>query len=168
MQYLMDGNNYSLRHFYANWATLKEVCRYLRWMQQENVYDHSLIILASDHGRDVRLLFDGWEENNNNYGYFMPLLLVKLPGNSTAPLQIDLTARSNADIPAFASLVLPPEKRYNPFTKKALEFHNPNAPRYSHYIGQNPNEQQRDRFALKQSYRITGPIWLQDSWQRLP
>ena len=184
LDYLSDSGDYSLRHFYANWATIKEISRYLDWMKQAGVYDNSFIIIASDHGRNVRLWFEEWsgadnlsDSWKNDYGYFMPLLLVKLPntnGNNNGsgkadrePLKIELRAHSNADVPAFASLALPPEQRYNPFTNRALEFHNPDKARYSHYIGQNPNEQQQGDFTIRYSYRIAGPIWQESSWQRL-
>ncbi|WGK70407.1 YidC/Oxa1 family membrane protein insertase [Candidatus Haliotispira prima] len=172
---LQGKSDYSLRHFYADWATIKELRRYLGWMKQQRVYDNSLIILASDHGRDVQLPNVDLGPNETDYAYFMPLLLVKPPG-AKGPLKLDITAHSTADVPAFAGRFLSeqnnssqktPSQR-NPFTGKTLKFQDPDAPRYSYYIGQNPNDQKGDRFDVEKSYRIDGPIWQRESWERLP
>ena len=166
---LSESGEYSLRHFYANWATIREIQRYLAWMREQNVYDNSLIIIASDHGRDVFL--PGYELSSREYGYFMPLLLVKLPQNpreTGEPLRIDETARSSADVAAFASLALPEAKRRNPFTKKKLELSDPSASRFAYYISINPQDQGPQDFIREKCYRIDGPIWEKQSWQKLP
>ena len=165
---LSEAGEYSLRHFYANWATIREIQRYLVWMREQGVYDNSLIIIASDHGRDVFL--PGYELDSREYGYFMPLLLVKLPqnpGETEEPLRIDETARSSADVAAFASLALPEAKRRNPFTKKKLELSDPSASRFAYYISINPQDQGPQDFIREKSYRIDGPIWEKQSWQKL-
>ncbi len=161
-----NNSDYSLRHFYADWATLKELRHYFKWMRQNGVYDNSLIILISDHGRDVRLPSMDLGPKESNYAYFMPLLMVKLP-HAQGPVQSDLSPHSSADVPYFASLVLPPEQRRNPFTGKALEQQNPQDPRHAYYIDSNPASQKADRFNKERSYRITGPLWETASWQEI-
>ena len=162
------SSEYSLRHFYANWATIREIQRYLIWMREQGVYDNSLIVIASDHGRDVFL--PGYElgPDEREYGYFMPLLLVKPPQKRTEPLRIDETARSSADVAAFASLALPSEERRNPFTGKMLQFLDSSVPRFAHYISQNPKDQGSNDFIREKSYQIDGPIWHKQSWKQLP
>ena len=85
----------------CNMAALLKLGEWFLWLKENDVYDNTRIILAADHGCNVRL-FTGTEmENGIDPIAFNPLLMVKDFGAS-GDLRSDERFMTNADAPFLA------------------------------------------------------------------
>ena len=98
------------RHYQANVAALQAVGQWLEFLKKNGVYDNTRIIIAADHGGDLRHQPGLWEQ-------FYPLLMVKdFDATGFATSSAFMT---NGDVPMLAleGLIANP---INPFTGKPL------------------------------------------------
>jgi hypothetical protein len=112
--------------YHINAAAIKRLAEWLEYLQTQNLYDNSRIILVSDHGPEpnfvtkIGLPF--------NVDQFNPLLLVK-DFNAGGNLQTDMTFMSNADVP-YLALHNQIEEPVNPFTGKSISMEAKKLPLY--------------------------------------
>jgi arylsulfatase A-like enzyme len=102
-------------------ASLIMLGRWFTWMQQNNVYDNTRIIIASDHGENAGSAFpDNIVLPNRIYVQaYNPTFLVKDFGSS-GDLTTDNTFMTHADTPLIATSGLI-DNAVNPFTGVPLE-----------------------------------------------
>lgn len=105
-----------ITNYPVNAAAIRMLGEWLDFLKQNNIYDNTRIIIASDHGAAINLgIFSGKNELPFLREGYNPLLLVKDFNAGTAPLATDNTFMTQADVPALAlsGLVQNP---VNPFT----------------------------------------------------
>jgi hypothetical protein len=110
--------NVQLIHYQTNMAALLRVGKWLNYLRENDVYDHTRIIIVSDHANNLGYSEMNAENANINIGYYNPLLMVK---DFAANEEFDFSDEfmTNADTPtiAFSGLVQNP---VNPFSKESV------------------------------------------------
>ena len=107
---------YQMYHYHVNMAAYRELAKWFQYLKDNDVYDNTRIIMASDHGYSVRvrkeLLFgDAFEDD---ILFYNPILLVK-DFDATGPIRMDPAQMTSADVPTLATGGLIENPR-NPFT----------------------------------------------------
>jgi YidC/Oxa1 family membrane protein insertase len=104
--------------YHGNAAALLRLADWFDFLKQEDVYDHTRIIIVSDHGAQKNYVSPVNPELSVNIDNFNPLLLIKDFYTSGA-VQTDRTFMTNADVPflAFQGQI---EKPVNPFTGREI------------------------------------------------
>lgn len=111
----------------ANWSypidivTLNTVGNFIEYLKEENIFDNTKIIIASDHGIGLNIFnniydkatIDGYLKDHLNC-----ILLVK-DFNSRGGIKTDMTFMTNADVPNIALKDIV-ENPVNPFTKNEI------------------------------------------------
>jgi YidC/Oxa1 family membrane protein insertase len=107
--------------YHCNIASFLLLGKWFDFLKENNVYDNSRIIIASDHGRNVPVKFqDNFALSNGKWmSAYHTLLLVK-DFNAQGVLSVDDTFMTNADVPLIAldGIV---ENPVNPWTGKILK-----------------------------------------------
>lgn len=103
-------------HYHVFIASIKKICSYVEYLEKNQIYDNTRIIIVSDHGHNIK--FDTFKDfpNPTLPANFTPLFLVK-DFNQTGNLKIDDSFMTNADTIFFAKKDLPVSNT-NPFTSK--------------------------------------------------
>ncbi|MDR2865459.1 MAG: membrane protein insertase YidC [Spirochaetaceae bacterium] len=108
-------------HYHVNIAAYIQLGKWLRYLQDNNVYDNSRIIIASDHGIEVQSQFPHniTLPNGDKLSAYNSVLLVK-DFNEEGSLKNDTQFMTQADVPLIAldGLIKNPK---NPWTGQALE-----------------------------------------------
>ena len=107
--------------YHVNIASLLLVGKWLRFLQEQRVYDNTRIIIVSDHGKSVSSNYTGniLLPDNDRLSSFHALLLVKDFG-TTGNLVTDNTFMTHADVPLLAMDGLI-ENPVNPFSGNLIE-----------------------------------------------
>ena len=120
-------NTEQMTHYQCNMASMILLGKWLDYLRENDLYDNTRIIIASDHGRSIGLyhvimngidagyqLQDGAKED---VMYYNPLLMVK--DFNSKDFAVDNTFMTNADVPtlAFSDVIQDP---VNPFTGKRI------------------------------------------------
>jgi YidC/Oxa1 family membrane protein insertase len=106
-------------HYHANAAAIHRISEWITYLKEQGVYDNTRIIIASDHGRNVKTGQFMHEKKLPFMREFAnPLLLVK-DFNASGDLTTDMTFMTNADVPTLAvkDVIADP---INPFTGKDI------------------------------------------------
>lgn len=104
-----------IHHYHANAASLRQVGKWLSYLQDAGVYDNTRIIIVGDHGYDLYSPhFEDFSADKYEYATFNPLMLFKDFG-ATGRYVEDDSFMINADAALFAiqDLDIP---TINPFT----------------------------------------------------
>jgi hypothetical protein len=108
-------------HYHANMAALLLLGKWFAYLQANDVYNNTRIIIVSDHGKGVPIdpLSQIKPPDDWNLNVFNPLLMVK-DFDAAGNLRTDDTFMTNADTPLLAmdSLIQNP---VNPFTRKPIK-----------------------------------------------
>ncbi len=118
-----------IAHYHINMAMMLQLGRWFDDLREQGVYDNTRIIIASDHGSDLRqieeLMIDYPGGRTVGLEFYYPLLLVK--DFDSDQFSISETFMTNADVPtlAFDGLINNP---VNPFTGKEIN----NREKFSH------------------------------------
>ena len=106
----------TLGHYHAAMSAFLQLGNWFDYLRANGVYDNTRIILAADHGTKLGLEPDLFYENQD-LGYFYPLLMVKDFQSSGFTTSSEFM--TNADVPVLAmqDLVADP---VNPFTGKPI------------------------------------------------
>jgi YidC/Oxa1 family membrane protein insertase len=83
-------NEYMFKTYHTNMAAYIKLAEWFRWMKDNNVYDNTRIVIASDHGSDL---------NDTLFDFCNSLLLVK-PENNRGAIKTDHTFMVTADVPS--------------------------------------------------------------------
>lgn len=108
-------NQYQAAHYQCNVAALKELAEWFEYLKENDCWDNTRIIIASDHGKNLADLSNTWElPCGVNIEFVNPLLLVK-DFNADGKYEQSKEFMTNADVPtlAFEGLIDDP---VNPFT----------------------------------------------------
>ena len=102
---LIYKNGWSVRHFYANVASINILIDFIEYLKDNNIYDNTKIILVSDHGENVNTtIFTN--DNSKFLSWFNPLLIYK-DFNSRGNIKIDTNFMTIADVPYIAAKHIP-------------------------------------------------------------
>ncbi len=101
----------SVRHFYANIASINCITNFITYLKKNNIYDNTKIIIVSDHGRNVNT--KAFDKNIEFANWYNALLMYK-DFNSKCEIKIDTNFMTIADTPYLATKHL--DKAKNPFT----------------------------------------------------
>jgi YidC/Oxa1 family membrane protein insertase len=112
------GND-SFKYYHVNAAGYILLAKWFEFMRENNVWNNTRIIIASDHGDSGITHPDFSSFQNNHVLPYSPILLVKDFDAGETPFQTDSAFMTNADAPFFALKDLV-ENPVNPFTKKPL------------------------------------------------
>jgi len=107
--------------YHVNMASLLRVGKWLRFLQEQGVYDNTRIIIVSDHGWGINVNYQGNIElpDNSQLSAFHALLLVK-DFNSRGNLALENTFMTQGDVPLLAMNGLI-DNPVNPFSGKQIE-----------------------------------------------
>ena len=90
----------SVRHFYANAASMKNIVKIIDFLKENNVYDNTKIIIISDHGYRINSQY--FEKPNTKFIALYNSLLMYKDFNSKGKLNIDTNFMTVADMPYLA------------------------------------------------------------------
>ena len=107
-------------HYQANMAAMIQLGKWMDYLRENDVYDNTRIIIVSDHGRNLGLFDQRFEEDSGALGdamLYQALLMVK--DFDSHEFSTDLSFMTNADTPAlaFSGII---EDPVNPFTGKEI------------------------------------------------
>ena len=107
-----------LAQYHANMSAILRVSEWLQYLQDNDVYDNTRIIITSDHGYSLNQLSNCTLSNGIDVEFLNPLLLYKDYG-SEGKLKVDESFMTNADAPTLAVDGLIDNPR-NPYTGKPI------------------------------------------------
>lgn len=153
------------------YCAIQAMAEWFDWMKKENLYDNSLIIIVSDHGRSPRPQSVQPHENTDFKNYVSPkldtpfglqanpLLLVK-PFNSEGKLQIKDDQMLNSDVRKILDIALQGQSG-----RISVE---PNRPRET--VGGNWRREAHpsDRFINVTGARVRGDQFQSKNWESIP
>lgn len=152
-------------HYHTNMAAMKQLGNWLKYLQENDVYDNTRIIIVSDHGRaigQVDELILGDDTGHQAESYF-PLLMVKdfdASGFTTSD-----EFMTNGDVPTIAvdGLIDNPT---NPFTGNAINNNEKTA--HKQYISISyvwkVEENNGNVFIPCEWYSVEDNIWDKENW----
>ena len=108
-------DNYSVRHFYANVASMNILTNLINFLKQNDIYDNTKIIIVSDHGVGANTTV--FNEDMKFANWYNALLMYK-DFNSKGEIKIDTNFMTIADTPYLATKHIPNIK--NPFNNKLI------------------------------------------------
>ncbi len=114
-------DEFMLRHYHVDMAAFKLLAKWFDYLKEQNVYDNTRIILASDHAYNLwmseEMLVSDGDEGVYNVGWFNCALLEKDFGSTEFAVNRDFM--TNADVPtmAFDGIIDDP---VNPFTGNSV------------------------------------------------
>ncbi len=111
------ANNYQYTHYQANASMCLQLARWFDWMREQGVYDNTRIIIASDHGRDLKQFEGQTIDNYLDVEMVNPLFMVK--DFDAHGFRTSNEFMTNADTPTLAMQGLF-ENPKNPFTGKPI------------------------------------------------
>ncbi|HYQ56415.1 MAG TPA: membrane protein insertase YidC [Draconibacterium sp.] len=157
--------------FENNRWTINELAKWIDWIKENNVYDNTKIIIASDHGphwwhdkeEELKMNIPPFTTSNTaieleDIMSLFPLLLVK-DFNKTGKLEIDNRLMSNADIPAIVF------DENDPTKIKAEDFPSRTLPS-SNIIWVNKLSQ-RNNFVISKKFKVTDDIYNLENWKEV-
>lgn len=161
----------SLGHFYTQVGAFRQICEWLDYLKENNVYDNTKIIIVSDHGYNVSNPFfkqfaDNWDDTYE-YSWYQPLLMVK-DFNSNSEFSISDEFMTNADVPAIALKHLGEVR--NPFTGKVI---NSDLKKKGAFIVRSHNYSTAKQGKYKYSYVdgdiiiVNNNIFIKENWIKL-
>lgn len=155
-------NEFSVRSYYANCASIKNIITFIHFLKENSVYDNTKIIIVSDHAWDIET--DFYKDNELVFMSVYNSLLMYKDFNSTNNFNISSNLMTVADVPYLASIHL--EKHINPFTHNIIT----NDYKYGelNLIILNewqPDRQLENRFNFDKYYRVKGSIFDKNNWE---
>jgi len=144
----------------------EDFSKWIIWLQENNVYDNTKIVIASDHGPEW-YHFDGKAEvdvplKNYNYDKFRKdlflrlncLLLVK-DFNAQEPLEEDWRTMSNADIPSILFNDNDPTQGEEQIGREI----------YTFLTWWHQDLKNRSKYNIRQSFKVKGNIYDYNNWE---
>jgi arylsulfatase A-like enzyme len=116
-----DGPFAKENSYHSNIAAILLLGKWFRFLQEQEVYDNTRIIIASDHGRNINSNYTGNMRlpSNEWLSFYHALLLVK-DFNERGNLVTDTTFMTHGDVPVIAmeGIIDNPQ---NPFSGKHIK-----------------------------------------------
>ncbi len=146
---------------------IKLLVIWLNWLRENNVYNNTKIIIASDHGESSdKKLTERFPSIPNGFGRTNALLLVKDFNDLGNELDIDNRFMSNADIPSIIAssldyphlLTLDKDPRKKDTSNRTLPI----------YRATNMNRQNNsdENFEIIDSYKVTNNLFDPKNWEK--
>ncbi|WP_297205170.1 YidC/Oxa1 family membrane protein insertase [uncultured Brachyspira sp.] len=102
---LIYKNALSVKHFYANIASINILIDFIEYLKDNNIYDNTKIILISDHGENVNTTV--FTNDSSKFISLFNSLLIYKDFNSKGNIQIDTNFMTIADLPYMAVKHIP-------------------------------------------------------------
>lgn len=109
-------NDNSVRHFYANVSTINILIDFIKFLKENNIYDNTKIIIASDHGENCNTTL--FKDKNTRFVNIYNALLMYKDFNAKGDIKIETNFMTIADTPYLATKHIPNIK--NPFNNKLI------------------------------------------------
>ena len=120
---------YQMGHYHVNMAAMMRLGEWFDYLRENGVYDNTRIIIASDHGRNLRLVeeleHDLGEELPYDVSRYNALLMVKDFGSTGFTTSSEFMTNADVATLSVAGLI---ENPVNPFTGKLID----NSEKYAH------------------------------------
>ncbi|TXJ54357.1 hypothetical protein EPJ66_01040 [Brachyspira aalborgi] len=152
----------SVRHFYANVASINCITNFITYLKKNNIYDNTKIIIVSDHGRNVNT--KAFDKNIEFANWYNALLMYK-DFNSKGEIKIDTNFMTIADTPYLATKHIPNIK--NPFNNKLIT--NDYKTNGAYIIMPNslePSQQFSNRYNFNVYYHVKDNIFDINNWKK--
>jgi len=152
----------------VNAAALKMLGKWFKYLQQNDLYNNTRIIISSDHGANINTnIFTDFNNLSFNRELFNPLLLVK-DFNDNFNLKTDYSFMTNADVPAIAfnNIIQNP---INPFTGNPINNSDKNNLQYlTNSSKWMPNQHKSNVFNISDNewYTVHSDIFNIDNWRK--
>ncbi|NOR74863.1 MAG: sulfatase-like hydrolase/transferase, partial [Draconibacterium sp.] len=140
--------------------------KWMTWLKENNVYDNTKIVIASDHGPEW-YHFDGKAEvdiplENYNFHKFRRDLFLRLNSlmlvkdfNAKGPLQEDWRTMSNADIPSILFNDNDPTKGEEQIGREV----------YTFLTWWHQDLKTRSKYNIRQSFKVKGNVYDYNNWE---
>ena len=152
----------SVRHFYANIASINCITNFITYLKKNNIYDNTKIIIVSDHGRNVNT--KAFDKNIEFANWYNALLMYK-DFNSKGEIKIDTNFMTIADTPYLATKHL--DKVKNPFTGNIItNDYKTNGANIIYLNSWRVEEQFSNRYNFNQYYYVKDNIFDINNWKK--
>ena len=151
----------SVRHFYANIASINCITNFITYLKKNNIYDNTKIIIVSDHGRNVNT--KAFDKNIEFANWYNALLMYK-DFNSKGEIKIDTNFMTIADTPYLATKHIPNIK--NPFNNKLITNDYKTNGAYILMPVNDLSKQFSNRYNFNQYYYVKDNIFDIDNWKK--
>lgn len=167
---LKMDNAWQMKNYHVNMATLIQLGKWFDYLREQDVYDNTRIIIASDHayfGAQLdELIYREYDTILGDLALYYPLMLVKDFGSDEFTTSTEFM--THADVPTFAvdDLI---ENPVNPFTGKEIN----NDEKYAHdqYVIYSWEYDiainNGNTFIPSKWYRVKDNIWDLNNWTLL-
>lgn len=162
----------SVQHLYTVAATMKHIADWINWLKENNVYDNTRIIIASDHGRNVfnpmfskqKFASQGLlSEVENHVSWFHSTLMVK-DFNSTSEFKTSDKFMTSADVPWLSLEGI--AEGINPYTNNKIKEPTNKLPWVGVYTPWRLEDNLKSKYKVNNYFIINNPdIFDVDNWQ---
>ena len=155
-------NSNSVRHFYANIASINCMTNFISYLKENDIYDNTKIIIVSDHGAGVNTT-----STNKNINFINPYnaLLMYKDFNSKGEIKIETNFMTIADTPYLATKHIP--NIQNPFNNKLITNDYKNKGVYLIRINSwRPEGQFSNRYDFNEYYNVKDNIFDINNWKK--
>ena len=154
--------DYSVRHFYANVASMNILTNLINFLKENDIYDNTKIIIVSDHGGGVNT--KAFDKNIEFANWYNALLMYK-DFNSKGEIKIETNFMTIADIPYLATKHISNIK--NPFNNKLItNDYKTNGVFIIESIGVSPSEHFTNKFRFYNFYYVKDNIFDINNWKK--
>lgn len=154
--------------YHINAGAMIKLAEYFEYLKEQNVWDNTKIIIASDHGAGFGLgTITDYDSENHLTETLNPVLLVK-DFNSHGEFKTDLSFMANADVPYLAAKDVI-ENPVNPFTGKPLSDNDKESGVLVYNNDRfNPENHEKNKFILDRNiYKVKGNIFNPANYQQI-
>lgn len=158
---------YEHKTYHVNMAALLKLGEFFDYLKQENVYDNTKIIIASDHGEDGFSTFDDFDDDLCFIASNVRALLMVKDFNSNSEIITDTSFMCNADVPylVFNNLI---ENPINPYTNNEIKKYDKSKGIKTYPISTtSPDHHNKNTFNLGDSYYVVkDDIFDESNWSK--
>ncbi len=160
------GNENTDKHYHVNLASIKKLGEFFDYLRENEVYDNTKIIIASDHGTALARIPEFSHFTEINPPRFNSLLMVK-DFNSNEELTTKMDFMNVADVPLLATKDSI-DNPINPFTGNALESAKENSFTVYATTRWRPEDHNEKTFTLDNgTWEVTENLFEVDNWTKI-
>ena len=154
-------NNWGVRHFYCNVSSLNLIIDFLDFLKDNNVYDNTKIIVASDHGAPV--VTHQFGITGGRLSFYNALLLYK-DFNSRNKLIVDNSFSTIADVPYLITKHIP--NITDPFNNKIITNDRKTNGVYMIWVNWDPRKQYSNSYNFNNYFYVKDNIFNLENWKK--
>ena len=169
--YTVDGKTLELEneaqivHYHSNMAALIQMGKWFDYLRENDLYDNTRIILASDHGRgEFQLEALAYGDDFADTAAYFPLLMVKDFGSEEFTTSSEFMTHADVPVLAVEGLI---ENPINPFTGNVIE--NTKKTAHKQYITTSRdwdvNTNNGNVFLPSTWFAVSDDIWDMGNWE---